>query len=32
VIWPDGSASDWEDLPADGQYDLWRDGTGLALR
>ena len=32
VLWPDGTASDWQTLPANRAVTLWRDGTALAGR
>jgi hypothetical protein len=31
VIWPDGVASDWVDIPGNQYLDVWRDGTKLSL-
>ncbi|MCA8879383.1 MAG: CRTAC1 family protein [Rhodobacteraceae bacterium] len=32
VLWPDGSASDWMQLPANRLVTIWRDGAELARR
>ncbi|MDH3262645.1 MAG: CRTAC1 family protein [Paracoccaceae bacterium] len=32
VIWPDGTVSGWMRLPLGRRVELWRDGSGLALK